>query len=67
MKDFMNIPDEVIEILDSESLFLIKGGTDTAPITKVNNQGTMCDGINNQGGMCSGINNQGGACGITKP
>lgn len=61
----MSIPVEVLEIVDTEKLYLVKGGTE--PKQQVNNQGTMCDGINNQGAMCTGINNQGTACGIKMP
>lgn len=65
MNEFMSIPVDVLEVVDSESLYLIKGGVE--PLKQVNNQGTMCEGINNQGDMCTGINNQGGACGVKRP
>ena len=60
MKKFLNLPSEIVETVEAEGLFLIKGGIEVPK--QANNQGQMCVGVNNQGGQCTGINNQGTMC-----
>lgn len=60
MNEFMKLPQQIVDQLLDEDLFVLTGGQTVAPAT--NNGSGKCSGTNNSTGSCGGTNNRSGDC-----
>lgn len=60
MKDFNELPIEILDSLRNNEMLLVVGGV--AGINEVNNSIGLCTGVNNGDGTCTGVNNGDGTC-----
>lgn len=60
MKDFNELPIEILDSLRNNEMLLVVGGV--TGINEVNNSLGLCTGVNNGDGTCTGVNNGDGTC-----